>query len=161
MVLSLFARLCILGILSVALVSVGVVMAARPFRSFPPKSSIPKVSSQPKTTHSFVGINATNPLISAPNTPASFARRCAEARQDPVLDSYVELRSATDACPSPSKPPPTQIPYPDLTACPFLQQTNNQPALDSERQVPKRNRVGSTCPRINIWWSDQCGIASL
>lgn len=96
-----------------------------------------------------------------PPDPNAVVRRCREAREHPVLDSYVEMRSASDACPSPSRLSPAQTPNPDVTACPFLQRTNNQPAPVSERTVPVRGRPGSTCPRINVWWSDRCGAASL
>ena len=78
-----------------------------------------------------------------------------------VLHSYVESRSATHLLPTGPNEPTLNVPYPDVSACPFLQQTNNQPAPASERDVPMTNRPGSTCPRINLWWSDVCGVTSV
>jgi len=144
-------------------------MAARPpakrspsTRNGPPLSP-PPPRAQPLVSASMVvtPTNAPALTVATPPTPASIDRRCAEAAADPVLHSFVELRSATEACPSPSRAPPPQIPYPDVSACPFLQHTNNQPAPASERVVPTRNRPGSTCPRVNVWWSDVCGVRSL
>ena len=100
-------------------------------------------------------------MVPAPPTSVSINRRCKNAVLNPVLNSFVELRSATDACPSPNRAPPAQIPYADISVCPFLQKTNNQPTPISERVVPTRSRPGSTCPRINVWWSDVCGVHSL
>lgn len=158
------ATLALVALLVLALAGVGAAMAVRPPTAKPlPKR---KASSSSRATPvvvsaSLAASDATVPTLVTPPTPASIDRRCAEAAADPVLHSFVELRSATEACPSASRAPPPQIPYPDVSACPFLQRTNNQPAPASERVVPTRNRPGSTCPRVNVWWSDVCGVRSL
>lgn len=82
-------------------------------------------------------------------------------QNEDVLHSFVESRSSTHLLPTGPNEPTLIVPYPDVSACPFLQQTNNQPAPVSERIVPMRNRPGSTCPRINLWWSDVCGVTSV
>jgi hypothetical protein len=150
--------LALVALLVLVLAGVGAAMAVRPPTAKPlPKRKVPASSSAAPV----VASPATVPTLVTPPTPASIDRRCAEAAADPVLHSFVELRSATEACPSASRAPPPQIPYPDVSACPFLQRTNNQPAPASERVVPTRNRPGSTCPRVNVWWSDVCGVRSL
>jgi hypothetical protein len=152
------ATLALVALLVLALAGVGAAMAVRPPTAKPlPKRKAPASSRATRV----VASPATVPTLVTPPTPASIDRRCAEAAADPVLHSFVELRSATEACPSASRAPPPQIPYPDVSACPFLQRTNNQPAPASERVVPTRNRPGSTCPRVNVWWSDVCGVRSL
>jgi hypothetical protein len=152
------ATLALVALLVLALAGVGAAMAVRPPTAKPlPKRKAPSSSRATQV----VASPATVPTLVTPPTPASIDRRCAEAAADPVLHSFVEFRSATEACPSASRAPPPQIPYPDVSACPFLQRTNNQPAPASERVVPTRNRPGSTCPRVNVWWSDVCGVRSL
>lgn len=156
--------LALVALLVLALAGVGAAMAVRPPTAKPlPKRKVPASSSAAPVvvSASLAASDATVPTLVTPPTPASIDRRCAEAAADPVLHSFVELRSATEACPSASRAPPPQIPYPDVSACPFLQRTNNQPAPASERVVPTRNRPGSTCPRVNVWWSDVCGVRSL
>ena len=161
------ATLALIALLVLALAGVGAAMAARPPTAKPlPQRKAPTPSASSRTSPVVVSAtlaasDATVPTLVTPPTPASIDRRCAEAAADPVLHSFVELRSATEACPSASRAPPPQIPYPDVSACPFLQRTNNQPAPASERVVPTRNRPGSTCPRVNVWWSDVCGVRSL
>lgn len=152
------ATLALVALLVLALAGVGAAMAIRP----PAVKPLPKrkVSSSSRATL-VVASPSTAPTLVTPPTPANIDRRCAEAAANPVLHSFVELRSATQACPSASRAPPPQIPYPDVSVCPFLQRTNNQPAPASERVVPTRNRPGSTCPRVNVWWSDVCGVRSL
>lgn len=152
------ATLAFVALLVLALAGVGAAMAVRPPTSKPlPKRKAPA----PSRATLVVASTATGPTLVTPPTSVSIDRRCAEAAADPVLHSFVELRSATEACPSASRAPPPQIPYPDVSACPFLQRTNNQPAPASERVVPTRKRPGSTCPRVNLWWSDVCGVRSL
>ena len=158
------ATLALVALLVLALAGVGAAMAVRPPTAKPlPKRKAPASSRAASVvvSASLAASDATVPTLVTPPTPASIDRRCAEAAADPVLHSFVELRSATEACPSASRAPPPQIPYPDVSACPFLQRTNNQPAPASERVVPTRNRPGSTCPRVNVWWSDVCGVRSL
>ena len=158
------ATLAFVALLVLALAGVGAAMAVRPPTSKPlPKRKAPASSRATLVvaSASLAATDATGPTLVTPPTSASIDRRCAEATADPVLHSFVELRSATEACPSASRAPPPQIPYPDVSACPFLQRTNNQPAPASERVVPTRNRPGSTCPRVNLWWSDVCGVRSL
>ena len=152
------ATLALVALLVLALAGVGAAMAIPP----PTVQPLPnrKAPSSSRTTR-VVTSHKTVPILVTPPRPASISRRCSEAATDPVLHSFVELRSATEACPSASRTPPPQIPYPDVSACPFLQRTNNQPAPASERVVPTRNRPGSTCPRVNVWWSDVCGVRSL
>ena len=93
--------------------------------------------------------------IRTPITLSDFDRRCAEAATYPVLNSYVELRSATDVCPKPGKPPPPQIPYPDVSICPFLQSTNNKPTPINEHFLP--SKPFPPCQkmhmRVNMWCS--------
>lgn len=158
------ATLALVALLVLALAGVGAAMAVRPPTAKPlPKRKVPASSRATPVvvSASLAASDATVPTLVTPPTPASIDRRCAKAAADPVLHSFVELRSATEACPSASRAPPPQIPYPDVSACPFLQRTNNQPAPASERVVPTRNRPGSTCPRVNVWWSDVCGVRSL
>ena len=158
------ATLALVALLVLALAGVGAAMAVRPPTAKPlPKRKAPASSRAAPVvvSASLAAFDATVPTLVTPPTPASIERRCTEAAADPVLHSFVELRSATEACPSASRAPPPQIPYPDVSACPFLQRTNNQPAPASERVVPTRNRPGSTCPRVNVWWSDVCGVRSL
>ena len=158
------ATLAFVALLILALAGVAAAMAVRPPTAKPlPKRKVPASSRATRVvaSASLAASDATVPTLVTPPTPASIDRRCAEATADPVLHSFVELRSATEACPSASRAPPPQIPYPDVSACPFLQRTNNQPAPASERVVPTRNRPGSTCPRVNVWWSDVCGVRSL
>ena len=158
------ATLALVALLVLALAGVGAAMAVRPPTAKPlPQRKAPASSRATSVvaSASLAASDVTVPTLVTPPTPASIDRRCAEAAADPVLHSFVELRSATEACPSASRAPPPQIPYPDVSACPFLQRTNNQPAPASERVVPTRNRPGSTCPRVNVWWSDVCGVRSL
>lgn len=92
--------------------------------------------------------------VKMPITLSDFDRRCAEAATCPVLNSYVELRSATDVCPGPGKPPPPQIPYPDVSICPFLQSTNNKPSPKNEYFVPAKPFPpcqSMHMRRVNMW----------
>ena len=102
------ATLALVALLVLALAGVGAAMAARPPKAKPlPNRKVP-ASSRTSPVVNITASDATVPTLVTPPTPASIDRRCAEAAADPVLHSFVELRSATEACPSASRAPPPQ-----------------------------------------------------
>ena len=113
----------------------------------------------PTVVHTTMDVTTTTPSAS-PRNHLTIMATTQKPNKD-VLQSFVESRSSTHLQPTGPNEPTLRVPYPDVSACPFLQQTNNQPAPASERTVPLANRPGSTCPRINLWWSDVCGVTSI